>query len=358
MPINHKLGERTGHTDYEWISDEIDIVRVGGKYRLRKKIGSGSFGALNSMGSTLGFLRCLNSIIIGVVFLGVNLFTRQEVAIKLESIEAEHPQLEHEVEVYGRLAGGQGIPSVCWFGKECNYNALVLQQLGPSLGDLFHQSNGKFSLKTVLLLADQLVCTLQYSHLQEGGLIGEMTQIHRLEYVHSRHLIHRDVKPNNFLMGVGELDLQVHIIDFGLSKQYRDAKTHLHIPYTENHPITGTVAFASINNHLGHQQSRRDDLESLAYILIYFLCGSLPWHGSNGSLHQDKILQMKMTPDVWGLSYPKEFGIFLHYSRALPFQDKPDYAYLRKLFHDRLLDEGYKDDDMFDWYSQGHHSSR
>jgi casein kinase I family protein HRR25 len=180
----------------------------------------------------------------------------------------------------------------------------------------------------------------------------EITQIHRLEYVHSRHLIHRDIKPNNFLMGRGEDELQVSLIDFGLAKPYRDAKTHLHIPYTENHCLTGSAAFASINNHLGRQQSRRDDLESVAYLLIYFLRGSLPWHGSNGKLHQHVILQMKMSsPGVWCPSCPQEFITFLDYARALPFQDKPDYTYLRKLFRDLLLREENQDDSMFDWCS-------
>ena len=112
-------------------------LRVGGKYRIGKKIGSGSFGD---------------------IYLGINIISGEEVAIKLESIKAKHPQLEYEAKVYKTLAGGVGVPFVRWYGQECDYNAMVIDLLGPSLEDLFNFCNRKFSLKTVLLLADQMVC--------------------------------------------------------------------------------------------------------------------------------------------------------------------------------------------------------
>ena len=111
-------------------------LRVGGKYRIGKKIGSGSFGD---------------------IYLGINIISGEEVAIKLESIKAKHPQLEYEAKVYKTLAGGVGVPFVRWYGQECDYNAMVIDLLGPSLEDLFNFCNRKFSLKTVLLLADQMV---------------------------------------------------------------------------------------------------------------------------------------------------------------------------------------------------------
>lgn len=133
-------------------SHRLDL-RVGGKYRLGKKIGSGSFG---------GCLLWIFAIqeadkSLGDIYLGINIISGEEVAIKLESVKAKHPQLEYESKVYKTLAGGVGVPFVRWFGTECDYNAMVLDLLGPSLEDLFNFCNRKFSLKTVLLLADQLV---------------------------------------------------------------------------------------------------------------------------------------------------------------------------------------------------------
>lgn len=130
-------------------------LRVGGKYRIGKKIGSGSFGD---------------------IYLGINIISGEEVAIKLESIKAKHPQLEYEAKVYKTLAGGVGVPFVRWYGQECDYNAMVIDLLGPSLEDLFNFCNRKFSLKTVLMLADQLVrrssgVTLQKSHLSRSCII-------------------------------------------------------------------------------------------------------------------------------------------------------------------------------------------
>ena len=133
-------------------------LRVGGKYRLGKKIGSGSFGEHN----IVSFINHLTDAFLsqGDIYLGINIISGEEVAIKLESVKAKHPQLEYESKVYKTLAGGVGVPFVRWFGTECDYNAMVLDLLGPSLEDLFNFCNRKFSLKTVLLLADQLVSSM------------------------------------------------------------------------------------------------------------------------------------------------------------------------------------------------------
>ncbi|GAA5986435.1 hypothetical protein JCM10908_003754 [Rhodotorula pacifica] len=291
-------------------------LRVGGKYRIGKKIGSGSFGD---------------------IYLGVNIISGEEVAIKLESVKAKHPQLEYEAKVYKTLAGGVGVPFVRWFGVECDYNAMVLDLLGPSLEDLFNFCNRKFSLKTSLLLADQLIS--------------------RIEYIHSRNFIHRDIKPDNFLMGIGKRGNQVNVIDFGLAKKYRDPKTHLHIPYRENKNLTGTARYTSINTHLGVEQSRRDDMESLGYVLMYFLRGSLPWQGLKAATKKqkyDRIMEKKMTTPTEYLcrGFPNEFAIYLNYCRSLRFDDKPDYSYLRKLFRDLFVREGFQYDYVFDWSVQ------
>ena len=233
---------------------------------------------------------------------------------------------------------------------------MVIDLLGPSLEDLFNFCNRKFSLKTVLLLADQLVRNKSTHHPRFLILIVA-PQISRIEYIHSRNFIHRDIKPDNFLMGIGKRGNQVNVIDFGLAKKYRDPKTHLHIPYRENKNLTGTARYTSINTHLGVEQARRDDLESLAYVLMYFLRGSLPWQGLKAATKKqkyDRIMEKKKTTpsDLLCRGFPNEFAIFLNYTRALRFDDKPDYSYLRKLFRDLFVREGYQYDYVFDWSVQ------
>ncbi|XP_022721795.1 casein kinase 1-like protein 10 isoform X2 [Durio zibethinus] len=286
---------------------------IGGKFKLGRKIGSGSFGEL---------------------YLGVNVQSGEEVAVKLESVKTKHPQLHYESKLYMLLQGGTGIPHLKWFGVEGEYHVMVIDLLGPSLEDFFNYCNRKFSLKTVLMLADQL--------------------INRVEFMHSRGFLHRDIKPDNFLMGLGRKANQVYVIDYGLGKKYRDLQTHKHIPYRENKNLTGTARYASVNTHLGVEQSRRDDLESLGYVLMYFLRGSLPWQGLKAGTKKqkyDKISEKKMlTPiEVLCKSYPSEFTSYFHYCRSLHFEDKPDYSYLKRLFCDLFIREGYQFDYVFDW---------
>lgn len=287
--------------------------RVGNKFRLGRKIGSGSFGE---------------------IYLGTNVQTNEEVAIKLENVKTKHPQLLYESKLYRILQGGTGIPNVRWFGVEGDYNVLVMDLLGPSLEDLFNFCSRKLSLKTVLMLADQM--------------------INRIEFVHSKSFLHRDIKPDNFLMGLGRRANQVYIIDFGLVKKYRDTTTHQHIPYRENKNLTGTARYASMNTHLGIEQSRRDDLESLGYVLMYFLRGSLPWQGlkaGNKKQKYEKISEKKVSTSIEALcrGYPTEFASYFHYCRSLRFEDKPDYAYLKRIFRDLFIREGFQFDYVFDW---------
>ncbi|KAM9411341.1 casein kinase I-like isoform 1-T1 [Salvelinus alpinus] len=317
-------------------------LRVGNRYRLGRKIGSGSFGD---------------------IYLGTDISVGEEVAIKLECVKTKHPQLHIESKIYKMMQGGVGIPTIKWCGAEGDYNVMVMELLGPSLEDLFNFCSRKFSLKTVLLLADQMIS--------------------RIEYIHSKNFIHRDVKPDNFLMGLGKKGNLVYIIDFGLAKKYRDARTHQHIPYRENKNLTGTARYASINTHLGigrlhthtwtlihtlfkqgqcvtfslplsTEQSRRDDLESLGYVLMYFNLGSLPWQGLKAATKRQKyerISEKKMSTPIEVLckGYPSEFSTYLNFCRSLRFDDKPDYSYLRQLFRNLFHRQGFSYDYVFDW---------
>lgn len=289
---------------------------VGGRYRLIKKIGSGAFGD---------------------IYLGESLNSGQEVAVKLESVKAKFPQLAYEYKLYKILAGGVGIPRVRWFGREADFNVLVMDLLGPSLEDIFNTCNRKLSLKSVLMIADQMIA--------------------RIEFIHSKNYIHRDIKPDNFLLGLGSKANVVYAIDFGLVKKYRDPKTHQHIPYAENKNLTGTARYASLNTHLGIEQSRRDDLEAIGFVFMYFLRGSLPWQGLKTNTKKeryDKIAQKKQSTPIEVLckGYPQEFATYLNYCRSLRFDDKPDYSYLRRLFRDLFFRENFQPDFVFDWTTE------
>ena len=287
---------------------------IGNKYRVIRKIGSGSFGD---------------------IYLAMNRNSGEEVAVKLELQKARHPQLLYESKLYRILQGGVGIPTVLWYGQDRDvYNALVMELLGPSLEDLFNFCSRRFTMKTVLMLADQMIS--------------------RIEYVHNKNFIHRDIKPDNFLMGVGKSCNKVYLIDFGLAKKYRDSRTYQHIPYREDKNLTGTARYASINAHLGLEQSRRDDLESLGYVLMYFNRTSLPWQGLKAVTKKqkyEKISEKKVSTPVEVLcrGFPAEFAMYLNYCRNLQFTDNPDYMYLRQLFRILFRTLNYQYDYVFDW---------
>lgn len=285
---------------------------ICGKWKLLNKLGSGSFGD---------------------IYVGLSPTDNEKVAVKLEPVSTRHPQLSYEARVYKALKGGVGIPSTRWFGTECEYNIMVMDLLGPSLEDLFNFCNRKFSLKTILMLAQQMV--------------------RLIEYMHNKNFIHRDIKPDNFVMGRGKKAAVVHAIDFGLAKKYRDSK-NAHVPYRTLKSLTGTPRYASINTHLGIEQSRRDDLESLGYVLLYFCRGSLPWQGlpaKNKKQKYQKITEKKVSTSIEQLceGFPVEFAHYLKYCKDLRYADKPDYDYLVKLFRDLFARKGYKNDGVYDW---------
>jgi serine/threonine protein kinase len=288
-------------------------IIAGDRYRLERKIGNGSFGD---------------------IYLGKDVRSSTDVAIKVEPMNARHPQLLYEAKLYKVMQGGVGVPNVRWYGEAGNCNVMVLDLLGPSLEDLFSDCGRRFTLKTVLMLADQLLS--------------------RLEYVHSRSFVHRDVKPDNVLMGLGKAAHLAHVIDFGLAKKYRHHKTHAHIPYREGKSLTGSARYASVNTHLGREQSRRDDVESLGYVFVYLLRGGLPWQGIKGNTTQqrhDRIADKKAATPLETLCHglPTEFRTYLKHCRALRFDEAPDYALLRDMFRALFEREGFEFDYRFDW---------
>ena len=288
-------------------------LRVGSKYILRKRIGAGSFGEIYS---------------------GENISTHEEVAIKLEPSRTRPPQLISESKIYKSLSGAVGIPNFLWYGVEGDYNVLVMELLGKSLEEQLENCHHKFSLKTVLMVADQILT--------------------RIEYIHNKGYIHRDVKPDNFILGIGKKSNEIFAIDFGLSKKYRDSRTHQHIPFREGKPFTGTARYASINTHLGIEQSRRDDIESIAYILIYLLNGTLPWMGFHAENKKQKIEmigenKIAKTSEQLCQGLPQEFATFLTEARRLEFNDRPDYAGYRQLFRDLFIKQGFVYDYQYDW---------
>ncbi|KAI6650225.1 Casein kinase I isoform X2 [Oopsacas minuta] len=289
-------------------------------YKVGKKIGSGNFGELR---------------------LGQNLQTNEHTAIKLESARCRTPQLYLENRFYRCLGSGEGIPRIHYYGPCGRYNALVLELLGPSLEDLFEICGRKFSVKTVVLIALQL--------------------IERVQFVHNKSLIFRDIKPENFLIGrpYTTKARTLYIIDFGLAKEYRDNVTEKHIPYRENKSLTGTARYMSTNTHLGREQSRRDDLEALGHMFMYFLRGSLPWQGLKADTLREryqKIGETKRSTPIELLceNHPEEFAKYLDYVRKLDFYQEPDYEYLKSMFLGLYKKRKYEFDSKFDWSGREH----
>ena len=214
-----------------------------------------------------------------------------------------------------------------------NYHIMVMELLGPSLEDLFAACKRKLDLKTVLLIALQLI-----KHIQA---------------VHEERLIHRDIKPDNFLIGSSkENQDRIFIIDFGLAKCYTTS-TGEHIPYKDKKNLTGTARYASIATHNGIEQSRRDDLECIGHVLIYLLKGSLPWQGLPGRSKSEKYAQIKKSKLAIPLEelcegYPAEFKDFMYYCRSLKFEQEPDYKTAIGFFENCMVRHNL-DPNVFDY---------
>ena len=283
-----------------------------GKYKITKKIGSGSFGN---------------------VYQGINIIDKKKVAIKLERKDVGYNLLQKESYYLYNLKG-IGIPEIISYGYSGNYNVLVQGLLGDSLGKIFFKNHNFFPLKDICMFTIQI--------------------LHRIEYVHSKNLIHRDIKPENFL--IGEPDkYMIYIIDFGLSKKYRSSRTNKHIQFKMTKKFTGTARYASINAVRGAEQSRRDDLEAIGYMLMYFLSkGKLPWQGISckEKAHKyAKIYNLKKNLDynIFCKGMPSEIIDYMKYCKDLAFEKDPDYEYLRNLFENALKRNNFENDLKFSW---------
>ena len=283
------------------------------KYTLIKKLGEGSFGRIYSAKE--------NS-------------TNNWYAIKLENKNRSQNLLESEAYIMSYLNSPR-IPMVKSFGYTGDYNVLIMELMGKSLEDLFESMPTK-------KMSVRCVCNIGY----------QMIEI--IEYVHNKHIVHRDIKPDNFVMGKGNKSKFLFLLDFGLAKKYRSSTTLKHYPLIKKKHLTGTARYASINALNGYTQSRRDDLEAIGYVLVYFLLGRLPWQGmlnKNKDERYMKIMEVKRDtdPHILCKNLPVEFEKYITYTRNLEYEQDPDYNMLKNLFLKVLNDEEHCIDYYYDW---------
>ena len=285
------------------------------KYTIIKKLGEGSFGRIYSAKENA---------------------TNNWYAIKLENKNRSQNLLESEAYIMSYLSSPR-IPIVKSFGYTGDYNVLIMELMGKSLEDLFESM-------PIKRMSVRCVCNLGY----------QMIEI--IEFVHNKHIVHRDIKPDNFVMGKGIKSKYLYLLDFGLAKKYRSSSTLKHYALIKKKHLTGTARYASINALNGFTQSRRDDLEAIGYVLIYFLLGRLPWQGmlnKNKDERYKKIMEIKRDtePKTLCKGLPSEFEKYVSYTRSLEYEQDPDYNMLKNLFTKILNDEGYCFDHYYDWDS-------
>ncbi|CAD8098517.1 unnamed protein product [Paramecium sonneborni] len=277
---------------------------IAQKFKLLDKVGQGSFG---------------------MIFKTENLETGDIFATKFEKREENQngmSLLVREIKVLIEVQEFEGFPQIVFYGRDEHYNYFMQTYLGQNLEHLLKRSNYKFSLCTVCRIGLNL--------------------IDRLKQLHSKNLIHRDLKPDNICIGYEDVD-QIYLIDFGLAKYYRDQKG-IHIPQIDKKGIIGTARYASLTAHLAKEQSRKDDIESLGYVLVYLAKGKLPWMNLNTNTKSEKYQKIKefkqqLTLDKLCEGLPKCFLNLFIYARGLDFQAEPDYTFLKELFQKQLQQE-------------------
>lgn len=268
-------------------------------FRLKKAIGSGSYGE---------------------VYEAVDERTRAHVAVKLEPVSAKFPQLVYEHRVLQELSACHGFPRVVWFETNDAYNVMVMQKLGKSLEDVRTSAGGTLALDLVLDIG--------------------RAALDRLEACHVRGIAYRDIKTQNFLFGCAGAAGSLYLIDFGLCKRVVNTDTNAHIPMRKDKKLVGTPRYASLNAHNGIEQSRRDDVESLVYMLVFLAKGRLPWQTgpdagcASMSALLRRVAALKSQTDVETLcdGLPPMFVATLTYARSLAFDAMPDYTFLNTLW--------------------------
>ena len=250
---------------------------INNKYKLLNQIGSGSFGS---------------------IYKGQNIRTNEFVAIKVEPKEHNLKLLKNESIIYNHLKGCDYIPNVKWYGKDDDNYYMVINLLGNSLQDLMNIKKN-LTLSLTLKIAIKL--------------------INILKIVHEKGFVHRDIKPENFLFGINQID-KIYLIDFGLCKSYLD-KNEEHINFKKTNGFIGSQNYASINAHYHYELSRRDDLESVCYILIYFYKGHLPWN----NIKDEKLVINSKNNILNENNNPKCVLDFLKYIRNMKYDEKPNY---------------------------------
>jgi serine/threonine protein kinase len=286
--------------------------------QLIKRIGGGSFGE---------------------IYLGRQIETNMEVAVKVETQNVVVQYVLNEGNVYRKLEGFPGIPRAHWYGLHGNeYAMMVMDLLGATLYELWVDCGSKFSMKTMLMLIDQTINMMQHTH--------------RNNYVH------RDISVSNLMVGTGEARTQIHLIDFGHAKKigagrFVPAATRKRVVGLPK-PMVGTPRFASVFCHMGHEEGYRDDLESLGYVWIYLLKGKLPWQGQRlcpGESKLDRIAYLKLNTRLETLcdGIPEEFLVYMNYVRRLKSAQMPDHDQIRELFRNLGGALKIEYDWKFDW---------